>query len=275
LATPFETGGSIDWPRFCSHAARLLSTGMNVVTAFGTTGEGVSIARTERDLLYDRMSKAGVPPRRLVECVYGPSSSEAGEQVRRALGNGVAGVLLTPPFYFKDVPEEGIFRWYAEVFETAGSACRDIIVYNIPAVTGVTIGPDLVSRLREAFPGVVGGVKDSSGDWTQTEALLAAHRDIAILVGHEGHLARAVQNGASGAISGIANFAPDLIARLVAGSHDPAIDRILSRLLALPVVPAIKAILASQYGAEAWLRVRAPLLPVTDPGQLSACRALA
>lgn len=275
LATPFDPVGAIDWPRFSAHAAHLIANGMNVVTAFGTTGEGVSIARAERDALYDRMAAAGIGASRLVECVYGPPSLEAGRQLRRALEIGAAGILLTPPFYYKQPEDEGVFRWYAEAFEEAGGACRDIILYNIPALTGVRISPDLVARLRDAFPGVVVGVKDSSGDWDQTAAFLAGHKDIAILVGNEADLARAVQLGASGAISGMANVAPKLVARLVAGKHDVAIDRALDKVLSMPVVPSIKAILAAKTGDEGWSRVRAPLLPIESRDRLDACVALA
>lgn len=275
LATPFDERGEVDWPRFAAHAGRLLGAGMKVVTAFGTTGEGASIARAAREGLHDRMAEAGIEPARLVECVYGPSSVDAGRDMRRALQGGGAGVLLVPPFYYKRPSDEGIFRWHAEVFEAAGAAARDVILYNIPDLTGVVIGPGLVGRLRQAFPGVIGGVKDSSGDWDHTVSLLAEHRDIAILVGHEGHLAAAVRKGASGAISGMANVAPGLVCRLVAGEHDPAIDAALDRLLAMPVVPAIKALLAVQTRDEAWMRLRAPLLPITDAGQRAACEEIA
>jgi len=269
LATPFDAAGNIDWQRYAAHAAGLLGSGMHVVTAFGTTGEGISIARSERDALYDRFGEAGIEPHRLVECVYGPSSREAGAQLRRALERGASGILLTPPYYFKMPSEEGIFRWYAEALEAGGAGARNIILYNIPSLTGVTIGPRLVSRLRDAFPGAIGGVKDSSGDFAQTTALLAEHRDLAILVGHEGHLAAAVRAGATGAISGVANVAPKLLARLVAGEHDPVIDAALERILALPVVPAVKALIAARTGDEHWLQTRAPLVPIADPSALA------
>jgi len=271
LVTPFDKTGNIDWARFAAHAQRLLDTGMKVVTAFGTTGEGVSIAASARAPLYDRMAGAGIDAGRLVECVYGPSSQDAGNHVRRSLAAGCGGILLTPPFYFKQPTDEGIYGWYSEVFETTGPNCRDIILYNIPSLTGVRIGAELVARLRRAFPQAIAGVKDSSGDWDQTTALLAEHRDIAILVGHEGHLARAVRRGASGAISGIANLAPKLVARLTRGEDDPLVDAVLERLLTLPVVPAIKAIMAAQDSDVAWSRVRAPLVPVTSAGDLAVC----
>jgi 4-hydroxy-tetrahydrodipicolinate synthase len=248
---------------------------MAVVTAFGTTGEGVSISRAARAELYERMSAQGVAPDRLVECVYGPSVADAATHVRRSLVAGCAGILLTPPFYYKDPSEEGIYRWFSEVFEGVGAGCRDVIVYNIPGLTGVPIGPSLVGRLRTSFPSVIAGVKDSGGNWDWTAALLAEHRDIAILVGHEGHLARAVRNGASGAISGVANFAPGLVGRLVAGEDDSRIDALLDDLLSLPVVPAIKAILAARTGDEDWGRTLAPLDAVTAPNALAICETIA
>jgi 4-hydroxy-tetrahydrodipicolinate synthase len=275
LATPFDPAGAIDWQRFTAHAKRLLDTGMQVVTAFGTTGEGVSIAAAERAPLHERMAQAGIAPSRLVECVYGPSARDAGDHVRRSLAAGCGGILLTPPFYFKQPTEEGVYRWFGETLERAGADCRDIILYNIPQLTGVRIGPALVGRLREAFPGVIAGVKDSSGDWEQTTALIAGHGDLAILVGHEGHLARAVCAGASGSISGVANFAPELVAKLVRGEDDPRIDAVLERLLGLPVVPAVKAALAAATGDAGWARTCAPLDPITDEEGLKACSAIA
>ena len=275
LATPFDAKGGIDWPRLAAHAAGLLDGGMKVVTAFGTTGEGVSIASSARASLYERMSGHGIAPHKLVECVYGPSAADAGAHVRRSLEAGCAGILLTPPFYFKQPTEEGVYRWFSEVFEAAGAGCRDVILYNIPALTGVPVGPGLVGRLRTAFPEIVAGVKDSGGDWDWTASLLAEHRDLAILVGHEGHLARAVQAGASGAISGVANFAPGLVARLVAGEDDSRIDVLLKDLLALPVVPAIKAILAARKDDASWRSVRAPLEAVAAPDDIATCARLA
>lgn len=275
MATPFAENGQIEWTALAAHARALLDTGMNVVTAFGTTGEGVSISADARAGLYGQMERHGIRPDQLVECVNEPSSADAGAHMRRSLEAGCAGILLTPPFYFKGVGDEGVFRWCAEAFEEAGGACRDVIVYNIPALTGVSIGPALLGRLRLAFPEVVAGIKDSAGDWDHTASLLAEHSDLAILVGHEGHLARAVRLGASGAISGIANIAPALVAKLVRGDDDPLVGEILEDLLKLPVVPAIKSVMAIKSGRSAWSRVRAPLQPIREAGELAVCSRIA
>jgi 4-hydroxy-tetrahydrodipicolinate synthase len=275
MLTPLTGEGAVNWTTLAKHAKRLMGTGMHVVTAFGTTGEGVSIAREQRFELYDRLGAAGIAPGQLVECVYGPSSAEAGAHLRRSLAAGCAGILLTPPFYFKGVDDEGVYRWFAEVIESAGGDARDVILYHLPQFTGVRIGPALTGRLRRAFPEAIAGVKDSGGEWDHTAALLAEHRDLAILVGHEGHLARAVREGASGAISGIANVAPRLIAKLVSGIDDPLIEEALAVVLSMPVVPALRAILAAQSGDGTWRRPRAPLIEIADPDSLERCSQLA
>lgn len=275
LATPFDEAGDIDWPRFAAHANGLLDGGMNVVTAFGTTGEGASIGTRSRAALFERMEAGGIAPAQLVECIYGPASDDAAWFARRALEAGCAGILLCPPFYFPAPDVDGLFRWYAEVFEKAGGACRDILLYNIPDLSGACIEVELVTRLRTAFPEVIAGVKDSGGEWDATAALLTEHRDLTILVGHENHLAQAVQLGASGAISGIANLDPDLVGGLVAGKPDPRIDALLAEILSRPVVPAIKAALAGLKKDDAWLRTRAPLPSLYGQDAKGLCRALA
>jgi 4-hydroxy-tetrahydrodipicolinate synthase len=262
LATPFGPDGAVDWPAFAAHASALLARGLEVVTVFGTTGEGASVPREVRTGLCERMSALGVPATRLVECVYATAAEDAGAAMRRSLAAGVAGILLPPPFYFKGVSEDGVFRWFAAAIEAAGPDCRDVLLYSIPQLTGVAIGAGLTGRLREAYPGAIAGVKDSGGDWAHTAALVRAHSDLAILVGNEDQLAQAVRLGASGAISGVANFAPELVQRLVTGADDARIGPLLARLLAHPLVPAIKAVLAAQTGRAGWIRVRPPLEPL-------------
>ncbi len=258
MTTPFTAAGEIDWDRYAAHARTLLGRGMQAVTAFGTTGEGISIPVAMRAALYERMAARGVRPGQLVECVYGLSIADAAAQARRAMEAGCAAVLLTPPFYFKDPSEDGVHAWFARTLDAVGAPARDVILYNIPQLTGVTVGLDSLARLRRDFGPVIGGVKDSSGNWAYTEKLARANADIAILVGNEGHLAAAVRLGASGAISGLANFAPELVGRLVSGVDDLRIGGLLRAVLARPVVPAIKAYMGATLD-PVWRDVLPPL----------------
>jgi 4-hydroxy-tetrahydrodipicolinate synthase len=259
LATPFQAPGVIDWDSLTRHARDLLERGLTSVTAFGTTGEGASIPLGERAELFDRFGAAGIDPARVVECVYGPAAGEVAAGVRKALGAGAAAVLVPPPFYFKQPSDDGVFAWYDRMFGALGGAARDVLLYNIPGVTGVTISVDLVARLRSAFPQILLGVKDSSGDWPYAERLLAEHADLTILFGFENLLIKAAARGGSGTISGLANIAPEMIAGLVRGCADARIDDLVAAVDTVPVVPAIKALVAHVRGDAVWRAVEPPL----------------
>lgn len=259
LATPFQAPGAIDWNSLTRHARDLLERGLTSVTAFGTTGEGASIPPGERAELFDRFGAAGLDPARVVVCIYGPAAGEVATEARNSLRAGAAAVLVPPPFYFKQPSDDGVFAWYARMFDVLGGDARDVLLYNIPGVTGITIGVDLVARLRSAFPQIVLGVKDSSGDWPYAERLLAEHADLTILLGFENLLTKAAVRGGSGTISGLANIAPEMIAGLVRGSADARIDDLVAAVTAVPVVPAIKALVAHVRGAAVWRAVEPPL----------------
>ena len=160
-------------------------------------------------------------------------------------------ILLAPPFYFKGVSDEGLYAWFSSYIEKLGSEARDVILYNIPSVTAITLPVELITRLRQAFPEVITGVKDSGGDWAYTQRLLAAHRDIAILIGDERHLAQGVRMGAQGAISGMANICPDRLIPLVRdGQESEGIVRVVEDILQYPVTPAVKALIAHRTGDD-------------------------
>ena len=260
LATPFLSDGSIDHAGLTAHAERCLKHGCDSVTVFGTTGEGASIGHRERETVLDAMAGAGIRDGRLVVGISSTSVEDVVTDVRSAQALGSRGILLPPPFYFKNVSDDGVVAWYSAVFRELGEQARDIILYNIPQLTGVELSVDLISRLRAAFPGTVTGVKDSCCDWSRTEPLLAAHRDIAVLVGDERDLAAAVRLGGEGAICGMANLYPaEMRAIAWTGTDDGRIRELVDLMNDYPVVPAIKALLAHQSGNADWLRVRAPL----------------
>ncbi|HEX2528127.1 MAG TPA: dihydrodipicolinate synthase family protein [Geminicoccus sp.] len=266
LATPFTEDGSIDLQRLVRHASWCLANGCGRVTLFGTTGEGASIDDDEREPVWQALEAVGIGGHQLVGGVAASTISSAARQAAQAYDHGAHAVLLAPPYYFKGVDDEGLFRWFAALIERLGGQARDLLLYNIPSVTSVTLSVALVTRLAQAFPGVVTGVKDSSGDWPYTEALLAAHaRDLTILVGDERHLARAVRMGGAGAISGLANLCPEILLPLAEkGQDDPRIVTLVDDLCRLPVIPAVKALVALQSDDGSWASVRPPLLPAPD-----------
>jgi len=265
LTTPFDADGKIDVSRALSHARARLDSGCSSVTLFGTTGEGSSIADAERAALLDSFIAQGFEASNIVVGVMENSVADAILQAGDALRRGCKAILLAPPSYFKNLSDDGLFNWFSAVFKGLGDDARSIILYNIPSVTAVELSVDLISRLRAAFGGIIIGVKDSSGNWAYTEKLLAAHKDIAILIGDERDLAAGVRLGGQGAISGMANLFPDRLLRMVNdGQDDAELVSTVQQLLNYPVTPAVKAMVARHTGDMEWRRVRAPLVSLND-----------
>lgn len=266
LSTPFNEDRSIDLARLVAHGRQSLADGCRSLTVFGTTGEGASLGLNERNRALGALVGAGVDPRKqFVVGIAASSVEDAIAQGRAGLMLGCPSFLLAPPFYFKNPAEEGLFDWFAAVLTGLGPKASNVILYHIPQVTSVGLSVDLIGRLKKAFPGQVKGVKDSSGDWSNTETLLKAHGDLHILVGDERLLARAMNLGASGTICGLANIAPDLMQAPVNGIEEPRVAAIIELLLPYAVTAAVKALVGHRRNdPAAWSRMRAPLRSLSE-----------
>jgi len=261
LATPFAEDRSIDLPRLVAHGRQSLADGCNSLTVFGTTGEGASLGLNERNRALGALVGGGVDPKtQLVVGIAASSVEDAIAQGRAALMLGCPSFLLAPPFYFKGAGDEGLFDWFAAVLTGLGPKASNVILYHIPQVTSVGLSMDLVDRLKKAFPQQVAGVKDSSGDWENAQALLKQHGELHILIGDERLLAKAMTLGASGAITGLANIAPDLMLSLIEGIEEPRVNAMVEAVLPHAVTAAVKALVGHRRkDPVAWSRMRAPL----------------
>jgi 4-hydroxy-tetrahydrodipicolinate synthase len=267
LALPLKNQFEIDHGRLAAQARRCLDAGCSSVTVFGTTGEGPSVSLNERKRVLDALSAAGVNLRHHVfGGVAASSVGDAVQQARTLIDSDCRGVLLAPPFYFRNVAEEGLYNWFSQVFEAIGHRAHDVILYHIPPVTEVSLPISLISRLKKAFPEVVAGVKDSGEDWAYTENLISTHHnDLIILVGNERHLAAGIRRGACGAISGLANLCPEiLLNQLETGIEDFRIAELAIEFLKFSFVPAVKVVLAHCLKDPAWLNVRPPLTRLSE-----------
>ncbi|MDI1284899.1 MAG: dihydrodipicolinate synthase family protein [Reyranella sp.] len=266
LATPFAEDRSIDLPRLVAHGRQSLADGCGSLTVFGTTGEGASLGLNERNRALGALVGAGVDPRtQLVVGIAASSVEDAIAQGRAALMLGCPSFLLAPPFYFKGAGDEGLFDWFAAVLTGLGPKASNVILYHIPQVTSVGLSVELIDRLKKAFPGQVSGVKDSSGDWANSQALLKHHSELHILIGDERLLAKAMNLGASGTICGLANIAPDLMQAPVNGIEEPRIAEIVEQLVPFAFTAACKALVGHRRNDPvAWSRMRAPLRSLTE-----------
>lgn len=274
ISTPFTASFEPDVARLAEHARSLVETGCGSVTLFGTTGEGASLSLTNRAAMLGAVRGAGLSGRQVLAGITASALPDALTQANMALDFECRALMLTPPFYFKGQTDDMIFAWHARFIEGMKGRARDLILYHIPGVTSVGLSVELVGRLKSAFGDVIMGVKDSGGNWEHTSKLLAARAaDCVILVGDERHLAAAVRAGGSGAISGLANVVPGDMARLIAtGQDNPALTALVDRVCELPIMTAVKGLVALARGDAEWERMCAPL-PQLDAAQKQALAA--
>jgi len=256
--TPFTRDGRVDTSRLLAHVARCIGEGCRNVTLFGTTGEGVSVGAAERRRVLESVASA-IGAQQVLVGVLASAIDDAVAQANELFDAGGSGILLAPPFYFKGVSDEGLYAWFSRAIESMREP-RGVFLYHLPSVTQVPLPIALIDRMKKAFPSVIAGVKDSGGDWSYTERLLDAHADLHILVGDERLLARAMRNGASGAINGFSNFCARRLAPMIDhGTEDPGLSALVDLLLRFPVTPGIKALVAHVTRDPGFARAAPPL----------------
>src|SRR5213596_3057588 len=212
VVTPFEADLAPDRKRFIRHCQWLLSQNCGLAP-FGTTSEANSMSTDERISLLEALLAAGIDPSRMMPGTGCCSIAETVELTTHAVRHGCTGVLMLPPFYYKDVSEEGLYRYFSEVVQRVGDTRLKIYLYHIPPVAVVGITTGLVERLLAAYPDAIAGMKDSSGDWNNTKTFLDAFSKSGfdVFVGSESFLLANMRNGGVGTISATANVNPAAI----------------------------------------------------------------
>ena len=167
VVTPFKRDLSPDTPLFIAHCKWLLTQNCGLAV-FGTNSEANSLSVNERIALLEALIASDVDVSRMIPGTGCCALSESVCLTEHAVKAGCSGVLMLPPFYYKNVSEEGLYRSYSEVIERVGDARLRIYLYHIPPITMVGITPGLVERLLKKYPTAIAGMKDSSGDWQNT-----------------------------------------------------------------------------------------------------------
>jgi 4-hydroxy-tetrahydrodipicolinate synthase len=278
VVTPFKPDLAPDSQRFIAHCKWLLSQNCGLAM-FGTNSEANSLSMEERLNLLDELVAAGVDPSRMMPGTGCCSMMETVKLTKQAVGNGCAGVLMLPPFYYKDVSEEGLYRYFSEVVQRVGDARLKIYLYHIPPVAVVGITTGLVERLLAAYPNAIAGMKDSSGDWNNTKTFLDAFaaRTFDVFVGSESFLLANMRHGGVGTISATANVNPAAIYELykqwnTADDTDHAdqqqsklnvVRQVFSSRKFPSMIAALKQAIAIYADDPAWRTVRPPLVELT------------
>lgn len=284
VVTPFTREFAPDTERFVRHCKWLLEHGCAGLAVFGTNSEANSLSAEERMMLLEELVQSGVPAEKLMPGTGCCALPDSVRLTAHAVRLGCAGVLMLPPFYYKGVPDEGLFRNFSEVIERVGDERLQLYLYHIPPVAQVPISLALIERLLKRYPKIVAGIKDSSGDWSNTKATLDAFatQGFEVFAGSEVFLLRNMRAGGVGCITAGANVNPHGIDKAYQGWKSPdaealqaaidAVRKILQSQVAM--IPALKAAIA-HYAADApWMAVRPPLVELTAAQQAEMIREL-
>jgi 4-hydroxy-tetrahydrodipicolinate synthase len=269
VLTPFDGKLAPDAGRLARHCKWLLSQGCRGLAVFGTTSEANSLSVEERESLLEALLGSGLPPGSLLPGTGCCALTDTVRLTRGAVRAGCAGVLVLPPFYYKPVADEGLFRSFAELIERVGDSRLRVYLYHIPPIAQVGFSLKLVERLVAAYPDTVAGMKDSSGDIANTRAVIDAFAKdgFEVFSGSERFLLENLRRGGAGCISATANVNSAAIDRLYREWRSPEAEGLQARLNAVrtafekrPVIPALKAVVAHYAKDPAWRAVRPPLL---------------
>ncbi|MGI9422595.1 MAG: dihydrodipicolinate synthase family protein [Hyphomicrobiaceae bacterium] len=273
VLTPFAEDGAPDPDRFIEHAEWLLSDdgGCTALAPFGTTSEATSLGLDERMELLEDLIDAGVEPLNLMPGTGTCSLMDTVILTQHAMDLGCGGVLMLPPFYYKQPSEDGLFRYFADVIDEVGDDRLRIYLYHIPPVSQVGFSLSLIERLRQEFPELVVGLKDSSGDWSNMKAILDAFPDFELFPGSELYLLDGLRNGSAGVISATANIAGKAMRRVFddwradeADSRQADVSALRKTVQSFPMIPVLKSIVAHYRQDVQWRELRPPFEAISD-----------
>lgn len=243
---------------------------------FGTNSEANSMSAPQKMSTLTALIEGGLNPEHMMPGTGASSIDATVNMTRHALSHKCAGVLMLPPFYYKDVSDDGLFAYFSEVIQKVGSNALKVYLYNIPPVTKLSFSLSLLERLTKEFPNTIVGMKDSSGDWSYTESVikLLAPSGFRVYAGSEVFLMRALRAGGVGCISATANVNPKAIADLAAhwresdaDTRQAGLDQVRGIFAKYQMIAGMKTAVAHYSKDPEWLRVRPPLMQLTPEDQ--------
>jgi 4-hydroxy-tetrahydrodipicolinate synthase len=227
----------------------------------------------ERIEVIERVVDAGIDPSKLLigtgSCAYPDTIALS----KFAVSKGAGGVLILPPFYYKNLTDEGILAFYRRIVEGVDNERLRIYLYHFPKMTSVPFTLPLIQKLIAAHPGIVVGFKDSGGDWKNMKAICQTIPGFGLYAGTEKYLLPALRAGAIGCISASANATVKMCGDLYQQWESPEADQIQTKLTAARTafestsfVSGLKFLFSEWTGDSSWRNIRPPNV-MPSPGE--------
>jgi 4-hydroxy-tetrahydrodipicolinate synthase len=281
--TPLDGDLEPDLATLLRHGRWLLDTGCDGLGILGTTGEANSLPVDARLAVIEATS-AALPPERLL---IGTGSCALGDAIRltrAALLGGAVHALVLPPFYYKPLSDDGVFRFFAALIDAVADKRLRLFLYNFPQLTGYAFSQGLVARLLDRYDAVIAGMKDSSGQWDGMRDMTRAFPALRIFAGSEQFLLPILKEGGAGCISATANltsaWCQTVFTAWRAGDTTAAeeaqrrLTPVRQAMQAVPSIPALKGIMARLTGRPGWAAVLPPFAPAEPADTAALVRSL-
>jgi 4-hydroxy-tetrahydrodipicolinate synthase len=266
VLTPFKKDLTINTKLFISHCEFLLKNNISLAP-LGTTGEANSVSISEKVDLIKTIANSDLPKEKIIIGTGNTSFVDAALLTKTAVENKIYSVLLLPPFYYKNVSDEGVYEYYKEIINIVKSNNLRVFLYNIPQVSGVTISIDLVNRLKKKFSDLITGIKDSSGNFENTKKYKEI-KNFIVYPGSEKFLYDGLHIGCSGCISATTNV--NIEAAKLINTFDKTEGKSINKKIKsvrdvfekYPVIAALKATKIKEDSN--WSNIRPPLVALSD-----------
>jgi len=273
ILTPLTSNYRVDVDLLVNHAHKVLNDGCVGIVPFGTTGEALSVGREERIASLEALVKSDIDPSKLLVGTGQTNLDDTLILTRHAVEMNSAGVLVLPPFYYKNPSEEGLYKYFASLIDRINDDRLRVFLYHIPQVAGVGFPISVVKKLFQNFPKVVAGIKDSSGNWENTKLLLEIE-GLDVYPGSERTLLDALSRNSRGCITATANVAAPMLNSMIAFYQNQQAEKanqvhsvvmkFREVLEKYPPIAALKSIKEMQDNEKKWNTVFPPLEPLLD-----------
>jgi 4-hydroxy-tetrahydrodipicolinate synthase len=282
VLTPLKKDGTPDDAKLARHCRWLLANGSDGLAVLGTTGEANSFCLKERIRIVESLAEAEIPGHVLMPGTGACAMPDVITLTRVAVKCGAHGVLMLPPFYYKNVSDDGLFAYYAGVIDGVADKRLRIYLYHFPQMSTVPLGYNLIERLLKAYPGVVVGMKDSSGDFENMKGAAKRFPGFAVFPGSDHLLLPMLKEGGAGCITACCNVVSALAAEVYNGfkvgrdvtTANEQLTATRKTIEVYPLVSALKTIMARSTSDDAWLAVRPPLVTLDAAKRQALFKAL-
>lgn len=270
--TPMNEDLSVNHQLLVDHLNWLLQNGSDGICLLGTTGEANSLTVEERLEVIDRVVDSGINLQKILIgtgcCAY----PDTVKLTKYAVEKGAGGILMLPPFYYKNLSDAGILDYFKLVIGKVDNPDMRIYLYHFPKMTGVPFTLSLVQKLIKAHPGIIVGLKDSGGDWAHMASFCNEIPGFKVYAGTEKYLLPILQAGGAGCISASTNATGALCGEIynqwqadTAKELQAYLSKVRTTFERAPFVSGLKYMFSVWKNNPLWLQMRPPnVMPESD-----------